>query len=101
MLATSARVVPHIIRAGAEVPRGAIATLLPSTLASTLSVSSSDSSPSLPFGESTTSERNLHARRNLDRILAYARHLPRLLRTRGRGLRRQHWQRAPRHRSAP
>src|SRR5579884_3529347 len=49
MLATSARVVPHIIRAWRSLPRGATVTLLPSTVASTKSVSGNSCCPSLPF----------------------------------------------------
>src|ERR1035437_3386668 len=52
MLATSARVVPHIIRAACSLPRGTTFTWLPSTVASTCSVSASDISPSLPFAVS-------------------------------------------------
>src|SRR3974390_615008 len=49
MLATSARVVPHIMRAGVSLVRGLTTNLFPSTLASTLSSRSSASSPILPF----------------------------------------------------
>src|SRR5271166_6331598 len=51
MLATSARVVPHIIRDCRAVPRGLTVTLPPSTVASTNSVSSSLSWPSLPLAD--------------------------------------------------
>ena len=73
MFATSARVVPHIIRACRSLPRGETVTWLPSTAASTASESSILSSPSLPFAVSVRAgDRDLHALRKLDRIFAYA-----------------------------
>src|SRR5579863_2279540 len=49
MFAISARVVPHIMRAFVSVVFGATENILPSTLASTRSVSGNLSSPSRPF----------------------------------------------------
>ena len=79
--------------------RGATVTRPSSTVVSTLSVIGSFSSPSLPLAVSLPPAIATCTPAGISTGYLPTRDMCPLLRTRGRGLRRRHWQRGPRHRS--